>query len=376
MRKLTPYLLSGFFGGLIVLGGGYLINASSSKTVEEVASAQEFQTRPSAVSAVEEYRDFSLAAEDALPSVVLIKAKESARRANSRIEQYNPFSRFFDDFMTPYRREGSGSGVILTSDGYIVTNNHVVDFADEFKVTLHDGREFDGYLIGSDKESDLAVLKIEGADFPAVKRGSSASSKVGEWVLAIGNPFELTNTVTAGIISAKGRDIGLQRGGEGIEAFIQTDAAVNAGNSGGALVNLEGELIGINTAIFTRNGGYVGYSFAIPVEVVSSAVEDIIETGTKGYLGITIADMDSEIQDELELNVSSGVYVYSLQEGGSAQYAGVLPNDVIIKVNGDAVRNVDELQSVLENNKAGDKIDLTIDRYGKRKEIPVVLKAG
>lgn len=388
MKRQAPYLLSGLFGGLFVLAGFLIYNQFSQNEkvviVEEspgrLARPVNYSSNASAVV------DFSLAAEQASPSVVLIKAQESQYRAQERLRRqraYNPFSRFFDfDDYNYGVRQGSGSGVIISEEGYIVTNNHVIDFADKFIVTLHDGREYSGFLVGTSPDSDLAVLKIEADDISPIAIGSSEKAKVGEWVLAIGNPFELTNTATAGIISAKGRDLNLQQGGEGISAFIQTDAAVNSGNSGGALVNLQGELIGINTAIFTRNGGYVGYSFAIPAEIMNSTVQDIIANGnssapsSKGYMGVTIANVDSEVRDMLGFKVNQGVYIYQMRRGGAAARSGIQPNDVIIGVNNNRVSNVDELQALLEDARAGEEIQLTIDRYGDRKNIPVVLEAG
>ncbi len=388
MKRQTPYLLSGLIGGLFVLAG-FLIYSHFTDTdrVVIVEESPSRNVRPvnysSNASAVV---DFSIAAEEASPSVVLIKAQESQYRAQERMRRqraYNPFSRFFDFEDYNYGvRQGSGSGVIISEDGYIVTNNHVIDFADKFIVTLHDGTEYNGFLVGRSPDSDLAVLKIDVDNANPIEIGSSEKAKVGEWVLAIGNPFELTNTATAGIISAKGRDLNLQQGGEGISAFIQTDAAVNSGNSGGALVNLHGELIGINTAIFSRNGGYVGYSFAIPVEIMEGVVSEIIATGnnsnpgTKGYMGVTIANVDTEVSEMLGFRVTQGVYIYQMRRGGAAARSGVQPNDVIIGVNNNRVSNVEELQALLEDARAGEQIELNIDRYGDRKKIPVILEAG
>ncbi len=378
MKNFKPILFSGLVGGLVVLLGLVVFTKFYPQEKIVIVEQDKQPIRKTSMTSAAPV-DFRIAAREASPSVVLIKAKESALQAQERYrEQYssNPFSRFFDFGDMNYGpRMGSGSGVIMSEDGYIVTNNHVIDFADEFLVTLNDGREYEGVLVGRSTDADIAVLKITADNLDPISLGSSDRAEVGEWVLAIGNPFELTNTATAGIISAKGRDIGLQRGGDGISAFIQTDAAVNSGNSGGALVNQEGELIGINTAIFTRNGGYVGYSFAIPVEIVGQVYEEILEKGTsgKGYLGVTIAEVDEQVQRQLNLGVSRGVYIYDTQRGGAALAAGIRPLDVILEVNGENVRTVSELQQTLKDRQAGDEVLFTINRFGEKLKIPVRL---
>jgi len=271
----------------------------------------------------------------------------------------------------------TGSGVIISEDGYIVTNNHVVEFADEIEVTLSNNKQYQATIVGTDSRTDLAVLKIEAQNLPKLKYANSDQAKIGQWVLAVGNPLELTSTVTAGIISAKGRDIDIIPGGGAIESFIQTDAAVNPGNSGGALVDAQGRLLGINTAIATRTGYYSGYSFAIPVNIMKKIVDDIIEYGSyqRGYLGIGITDLDNELAEELGLDITQGVVITAIEDGSAAQYAGLLPNDVIVKVDGKDVKSYPELQEFVGSAKVGDQVNLGINRNGDLQDLAVRLKA-
>ncbi|HMR43658.1 MAG TPA: trypsin-like peptidase domain-containing protein, partial [Saprospiraceae bacterium] len=261
---------------------------------------------------------------------------------------------------------------------YIITNNHVVDFADEVEVNLNDNRKFKAKVIGTYPKADLAVIKIDAKNLPTIPMADSDRAKVGQWVLAVGNPFELTSTVTAGIISATGRDINIIQGRDAIEAFIQTDAAVNPGNSGGALVDAQGHLLGINTAISTRTGVFEGYSFAIPINIVTRIADDIIKTGSyeRPYLGVNISELDNDYADELGIKETQGVVIEELVDGGSAQFAGILPKDVVVAVNGKSIKNVPELQEVIGRSSVGDTLNLTVIRKGKRQEIPVKLKAG
>ncbi len=335
--------------------------------------------------------DLSYAAEKAMQSVVQIKAKESDATAQQRREeqrQADPWSRFFDFdlgdqfFNMPFGmqfqpREGAGSGVIISADGYIVTNNHVVDFADEVIVkTLN--KEYEATIIGRDPSTDLAVLKIDATSLPVLEIADSDKSKVGEWVLAVGNPFEyLTSTVTAGIISAKGRDIDIIRGERTIEEFIQTDAAINPGNSGGALVDAQGRLLGINTAIASTTGSYSGYSFAIPMNLVVRITDDIIANGgviERTNLGVIVEELDKSHAEELGLNIETGLVVRELVNGGAAQYAGILPNDVIVKVNDKTVTEFKDIQDVMNYAKVGDTLTVTVLRKGEYVDIPVRLR--
>lgn len=274
---------------------------------------------------------------------------------------------------------GSGSGVIISSDGYIITNHHVVKDAAEkgtITVILDDKREFKAKFIGSDPLTDIAVVKIDAQDLPVIAFGNSDSVQVGEWVFAVGNPFSLASTVTAGIVSAMGRNIGIIGDSYGVESFIQTDAAVNPGNSGGALVNLEGKLIGINTAIATRNGGYQGYSFAVPVNIAKAVAEDLIKYGkiSRGYIGVQIKPVDATAAKALGLPKPEGAWVQQLVKGGAAESAGIKEGDVILSVDGRKVAAPNDLQAYIARKHAGDEVTLKIWRDGKERETRVKLK--
>ena len=385
MKQIISLIFAGIIGGLVTLGGIKLMNDQSTASLTDSPDFTQkvnlVNTKPSLNSIL---GDFKVAAAKAMPAVVHISASAGSTASNDE-EDTNPFRFFFDeDFLRNpfgdrnFPQQGTGSGVIYTEDGYIITNNHVVEFADKVDVTLYDNRKFEAQVIGTDKKSDLAVLKIEASDLPTLTVANSDEAEVGEWVLAVGNPFDLTSTVTAGIISAKGRSIQLLGGGDAIEAFIQTDAAVNPGNSGGALVDAEGNLLGINTAIATRTGVFSGYSFAIPVSLVTRIANDIIEYGSfqRAFLGVNIYELDSEAAEELGVSISQGVVIEQLVDGGSAQYAGLQPKDVIIQVDGREVKSVPELQEIVGRAKVGDTLNITVNRRGELKEIPVRLKAG
>ncbi|MCO6489265.1 MAG: trypsin-like peptidase domain-containing protein [Phaeodactylibacter sp.] len=381
MKQLFSLVLAGIVGGLITLGGFSMLQPETSLPQQPNAYAQAVRNInvPAPPSAVP--FDFKAAAARAMPAVVHISSL--AQTASNSSRDSDPFRFFFGDDFNPFgdgapRQGGSGSGVIYSSDGYIITNNHVVQSAGEVEVTLYDNRTFKAKVIGTDEKSDLAVIKIEGYDFPTLELSNSDEAEIGEWVLAVGNPFDLTSTVTAGIISAKGRSINLLGGGRAIESFIQTDAAVNPGNSGGALVDAEGRLLGINTAIATRTGVFSGYSFAIPVNLVARIANDIIEYGSfkRAFLGVTITDLDYDYAQELGVQITQGVVIESLADGGSAQYAGLQPKDIIVGVNGREVKSVPELQEIIGRAKAGDQVTLTINRRGNVQEVPVRLKAG
>ncbi len=270
----------------------------------------------------------------------------------------------------------SGSGVIMTPDGYIVTNHHVVDKSTDIKVTLADKREYKAKLVGSDPSTDIALLKIDESDLPFILFGNSDSLQVGEWVLAVGNPFNLESTVTAGIISAKGRNINILGGGTSIESFIQTDAAVNPGNSGGALVNTAGELIGINTAIITESGSYEGYSFAVPSNLVQKIIGDIREFGVvqRAFLGVAIEDVDNERARELGLPSAQGVYVTRVNADGGAADAGLRAGDVILGLNDVRLKRTPELQELVGRFRPGQELTVEYWRQGKKYKTRVVLK--
>ena len=322
--------------------------------------------------------DLTDAAEKSIHAVVHIKSTQLGK--TQTIQQMpDIFDFFFGDGMGRQQqihtqpRVGFGSGVIISKDGYIVTNNHVIDGADEIDVKLNDNREFKGKLIGTDPNTDLALIKIEGNDFPTLPIGNSDALKVGEWVLAVGNPFNLTSTVTAGIVSAKARSLGVYNGG--IESFIQTDAAINQGNSGGALVNARGELVGINAVLSSPTGAYAGYGFAIPTSIMTKVVSDLKEFGTvqRAILGISGHDLDERTKDK-DLGTAEGVYVAEVTDGSGAKAAGVEPGDVIIKIAGKKVHSMAELQETLAMHRPGDKVKVTILRGKKEKELDVTLK--
>lgn len=376
MNKFISTVLSGAFGGLIVFGATNLLQDKQETPVQPAVSlARQVDYHAAPVGF-----DFTRAAEKAMPAVVHIKASESRQAAVQRgRQQQNPFRFFFgDDFSNDGPRSGTGSGIIYTEDGYILTNNHVVDFADEFEVTLHDNREFKARLVGRDENSDMAVIKIDAHDLPIMEIANSDHAKVGEWVLAVGNPFDLASTVTAGIISAKGRDINIIKGQSAIESFIQTDAAVNPGNSGGALVDAQGRLLGINSAIATPNGVFAGYSFAIPINLAKKIADDLIKYGVfkRAYLGVSIETMDSELAEEAAVKYDQGVLIMQvLDENGSAARAGLKEKDIITSVNGKTINSVPELQEMISRSKVGDVLQMAILRNGQKKELPVRLRS-
>lgn len=320
--------------------------------------------------------EFVNAAEASVNAVVHIKTEATENQI-----AYDPFHQYFFGQPQPRVQQGSGSGVIIDQNGFIVTNNHVVAGAEKIEVVLNDKRTYSAELIGTDPQTDLALIKVKASDLPYLPYGNSDNVKVGEWCLAVGNPFNLNSTVTAGIISAKGRNINIlesdpSHGVFPIESFIQTDAAVNPGNSGGALVSTTGELIGINAAIASANGAYIGYSFAIPVNIVKKVVSDLAEFGTvqRAFIGVSIRDIDSKFAESRGLKSLAGVYVNGLSENGSAETAGVQIGDVITKVENFSVHNVAELQEQVGKYRPGDKVNVTITRGDKEITMPVVLK--
>jgi serine protease Do len=272
----------------------------------------------------------------------------------------------------------SGSGVIISDDGYIVTNNHVIEDATNIEVVMNNNQRYYAKLVGTDLSTDLALLKVKAKHLPFVKYGNSDAVQPGEWVLAIGNPFDLNSTVTAGIVSAKARNIGIlhERNSYQVEAFIQTDAAVNPGNSGGALVNLKGELIGVNTAIATSSGSYQGYSFAIPVSLVKKVMDDLLEFGEvkRGLLGIQIDDVNAVIAERLKLPVSQGVLVKAVNESSAAYQAGILPGDVILEIDDHLVNSISELQEWVARNRPGKEIQVAFLRNGEKRKVNARLK--
>jgi serine protease Do len=391
MKNILSLIGAGLIGGLMVVGATKLSNRNVN-----VAPNSSFTHLASDKVALPGSLDLSNAAAVASPTVVYIEAAESKENAQRRAqEEYSndPFAQFFGggfSFRQP-QKKGTGSGVIISGDGYIVTNNHVVDFADNVNVTLSDNRKFTANVVGTDPTADLAVLKINTTGLPAIQKGNSENLKIGEWVLAIGFPYDIGTTVTAGIVSATHKNLKETR--RDMEDFIQTDAVVNPGNSGGALVDANGKLIGINTAIQTRTGSYEGYSFAIPMNKVNTVVEDIIKNGGKKKvlpkqqlqaqsskrprLGISmVADQFfDEVAKEKELDVNAGVIVDQVEDGSAAQYAGILPNDVIVKINSNAVRSTLDVRQLVSDAKTGETLKVLVFRNGKTKEITVTLKS-
>lgn len=322
-------------------------------------------------------KSFELAAEMSLNAVVHVKTE------TLRNQQVDPLYEFFYG-NNPRQQQpvlSSGSGVIISRDGYIVTNNHVIEDAEKINITLNNKKTYEAKLIGTDPNTDLALVKIDHDHLPAINYGNSNELNVGEWVLAVGNPFNLTSTVTAGIVSAKGRDINILRndpntGVSAIESFIQTDAAVNPGNSGGALVNTSGELIGINSAIKSNTGSFAGYSFAIPVNIVKKVVKDLKEFGKvqRAFIGINIRSLDEQLAEEIGVKDLNGIYVAGTTENGSAEKAGIKAGDIIKKVDHQTVVDVPSLQEELSQYRPGDKVIISLLRDDKYIEIPVTLK--
>lgn len=322
-----------------------------------------------------EYPDFTYAAESAVDAVVYVKVtvKDVTRTAPSSI-----FDFFFGYEGTPRERErvGSGSGVIIRPDGYIVTNNHVIDGASKIEVTLNNNKTFEAQLIGTDPATDVALIKIDAQGLPVVPFGDSDNLRLGEWVIAIGSPYDLRSTITAGIVSAKGRSMPNYDGEFKIESFIQTDAAVNPGNSGGALVDKAGNLVGINTAIVSQTGSYTGYSFAIPSNIVRKIVSDLIDFGSvrRAMLGVTMRPMDDKLAKELKLSSPNGVYIVEVLKGSAADEAGIKEGDVIVAVDSVEVRNASAVQEQVNRFHPGDKTTVTVLRDGKEKVLDVTFK--
>lgn len=365
----------------------YLENSSRSESVsiyDAFTGQVDSKNLHLAAYTAEGYPDFTKVAESSTHAVVHIKSvsKQEARRSSPRM--IDPFEYFFgfgdrQNQINPQPTVGYGSGVIISKDGYIITNNHVIDKANEIEVTMNDNSKYSAKLIGADPTTDIALIKIEGTNFPIIPFGNSDDLKVGEWVLAVGNPFNLNSTVTAGIVSAKARG-GIGGGGANIQSFIQTDAAINPGNSGGALINTRGELVGINTAIYSQTGNFAGYGFAVPISIAGKVIADLKEYGAvqRAVLGIMINDVSTVKEREPEktkdIKVTEGIYVDSFAERSPAKEAGILAGDVIVGLNGVKVRNVGELQEQVNKYRPGDKIKVSVKRGDSDKTIEVVLK--
>lgn len=384
MKMFSKYVLGAMCVGAFALSTGAFIKVNASPAIEAVPSGQPI--------------DLTYAAEKALPAVVHIKYVQNSKVQTVDVQE-DPFSDFFGPFgffgnpdqgngrqkrrvQTP-KKEATGSGVIISSDGYIVTNNHVVNGADELTVTLNDNREYSARIIGTDPNTDLALIKVNGKNLPTLPVGDSDNLKVGEWVLAVGNPYNLSSTVTAGIVSAKARSMGGEgSNGPQISSFIQTDAAINPGNSGGALVNAKGELVGINAMLYSQTGSYSGYGFAIPTTIMVKVVDDLKKYGTvqRAVLGIRGGDVLNYInaqkdeKKDVDLGTNEGVYVAEVTEGSSAAAAGIVKGDVIIEADGKKITKMSELQELLSKKRPGEKVTLTYLHNKSKHSKTVTLK--
>ena len=381
--KIVGQLLIALAGGLVAI---FLYRAFDSERVEVPVNTgsnhfkRNASFRSSSADSINNVFNvgFGEAAERSLEQVVHIRAK--ILTAVPR----DPFFDFFgDQFWDPRDRnqqqqvqEASGSGVIISTDGYIVTNNHVVDQAADIVVSLYNGRGYKAKVIGTDPSTDLAVLKIDEKGLPPAQLANSDDVRVGDWVLAVGNPFNLASTVTAGIVSAKARNIHISKDNSAIESFIQTDAAVNPGNSGGALVNLKGELIGINTAIATPTGTYAGYSFAVPSNIVKKVMSDLIKFGEvqRGYLGVVIQDLSWQLAEQLKIDLSQGVVVANVVPGGPADKAGLRVKDVILEIEGNPINSSSRLLEIVAGHKPGDALNVSVQRGNSKKTVSVQLQ--
>lgn len=392
MKKYSSQIIIAILSSIFTLTAYKIFNKNEHKEVIikeiEKVPINSISYNPGAA-----FVDFNYAAERAMPAVVHIKAKQVRK-----VKRYSPYPDIFRDFfgddifrrffgpspfdyyyreeIVPEVSESSGSGVIIKDDGYIVTNNHVIANADEIEVTLYNNKIYKAEVVGTDYSTDLALLKINEKELPYALFGNSDEVRVGDWVLAVGNPFNLNSTVTAGIISAKGRSIHIFNDKNAIESFLQTDAAINPGNSGGALVNLKGEVIGINTAIASPTGAFAGYGFAIPSNIAKKVVEDILKYGyvQRGTMGIIIKDVDGKLAKEKNLYVTEGVYIEDFEYNSPAEKAGLKKGDVIIEINNNKVRNIAEFNELISRFKPGDIIKTVINRNGKNYVYDIILK--
>ena len=389
------WMFAGLIAAALAVGSGatYLITKNSrsvqpqERVVEKVVEIEKSPAAHFTAYQAADYPDLTYAAENAVNAVVNIEVTQQVQMRN-----VDPFLEFFGipqgysrgGEYVPREFKAGGSGVIISQDGYIVTNHHVVDNATELKVKLYDGRTFQAKVVGTDPTTEVALIKIEGENLPTLAFGDSDALRLGEWVLAIGSPFDLQSTITAGIVSAKSRNLGAIPNQYRVESFIQTDAAVNPGNSGGALVNTRGELVGINTLIKSQTGTYMGYSFAIPESIVRKVVVDLKEYGVvqRAMLGIMFRPVDQDFIDsegeELGIKEIGGVYVAGVTEGGSASEAGIRKGDVIVEIDGLKINDAATLQEQIARHRPNDKVKLSVKRDGDVKQIDVTLrnKAG
>ena len=375
MRNIAKIFIVSALGGALTLGAyKVFFEEPQVKTVFESVPTPVMRTGSMVPADAISFTD---AAEKTVNSVVHVKTavESNGYTAQSPLDFFFGVPRGYNQ--SPRMQMGSGSGVIISKDGYIVTNNHVIDKAQTIEVSLNDDRKYEAKLVGTDPTTDIALLKIDSDDdLPYLTFTNSDDVRLGEWVLAVGNPFNLTSTVTAGIVSAKSRSIGIINERTAIESFIQTDAAVNPGNSGGALVNISGDLVGINSAISTHTGSFEGYSFAVPSNIVQKVVKDILEYGTvqRAFIGVNISDITPRLTDELDLDIRSGVYVAGVSEKGAAYDAGIEAGDVIVAINERSVSKSSELQELIGRKRPGDKVKVTVNRQGDLKEFDVELR--
>lgn len=347
-------------------------NVTARDSMDAAAPARNVSLAPAAPT------DFTEAAELTVNGVVHVKVTQQSQQPS--YGGADLFEFFFGPGMGRQQRpepiRGAGSGVIISAEGYIVTNNHVVSGADKIEVVLNDKRSFPATLVGADPTTDIALIKIDADGLMPLTFGNSDNVRVGEWVLAVGNPFNLTSTVTAGIVSAKGRHVGINTSSMAIESFIQTDAAVNPGNSGGALVNTRGEVIGINTAIASPTGSFSGYSFAVPANIAQKVAQDLMTYGEvqRALLGVSISEIDASMVEDLNLPKPEGVLVSAVSDGGAAKEAGVRERDVITKLDDETINSVPELQSRVAQHRPGDSVKLTVIRDGKERELIATLR--
>ncbi len=364
MKNVVPIIISSLLSACLAIFLYRFFEKPQEVIIREVNSSYINLAQPTTSASIylsATPTSFTNTSETATPAVVNIRAQAQSK---------------FDFWSNSNKGTSSGSGVIISEDGYIITNNHVIEDGASIQITLSDKREFEARKVGFDPSTDLALLKIEARDLPYLKFANSDSLRVGEWVLAVGNPFNLESTVTAGIVSAKGRDIKILEGNYRIESFIQTDAMVNPGNSGGALVNMAGDLVGINTAIMSRSGSFEGYSFAIPANLVRKIIEDLRIYGEvkRGILGVEIAEVDNRLAKKLGLKQVQGVYIKDVSKGGGAAQAGIMRGDVIVEINNTVIKTVPELQEYVARFRPGDSLEVGFIRGGKRKNTKVKLQ--
>ena len=378
-KTFLTVLLSVLAGGLTAYGVVKATEPAPQTTVirDSEGNAVEYRTVNLAET---DYPDFTYAAESAVEAVVYVEVTVQNRQQYQSIDPFFRF--FFGDEYTPQMREqkGSGSGVIIRPDGYIVTNNHVVNGATSIQVTLNNNEQYEATVVGTDPATDVAIIKVNATNLPTIPMGDSDALRLGEWVLAIGSPLgaQLRSTITAGIVSAKGRSMPDYSGEFKIESFIQTDAAVNPGNSGGALVNKKGELVGINTAIVSQTGSYTGYSFAVPVNIVKRVAQDLMDFGSvkRAVLGISMGTVDKKFAEEMKLSSINGVYINEVMKGSAAEKAGLQKNDVIVAIDGQKITDASSVQAKVGSYHPGDKAVIRYIRDGKERETTVVFQAA